>query len=211
MIKKFINQNFYKYTYKTFSLSKKPTKDIVSSTIEPKYCYINNPLLFNDYGLYLVAEHLFRKPTFFDITNLTVFCYFASLNIYMCLGLLVFLNRDTVSNTFLLTNIFSYVTQVYLTKDMDKVVLKYYFPPVYRMYAIKDIKLLNKEQFEEIYHGQFAIVMINEKKTYIPIDIIIHKKEIFSAIFQGYEIKLFKDDIKANHIKLNSNDRVNYI
>jgi hypothetical protein len=189
---------------------KPDTKDKIIPK-EPKFCYIPEPPKFNEYGLYLIAEHIFRKPSFIDGLNLLVFLYFSSLNLYICFALLAFMNRDTVKNTFLLTNVFHYVTEIYLTRDMNHVVLKYYLPPLYRMYNVKDIRLLNKAEFGDTYHGQFAIVMIGHKKVYIPIDIIIHNKELFSAIFQGYEIKVYNDNGKANYIKLKSNDKVNYI
>jgi hypothetical protein len=219
---------FYKFNFKTFVSVKpvnkpnhpakkesiikqtnnnnKPTNEIT----ERKFCYINDDLKFNEYGFYLVAEHIYRRPKFTDLLNLTVICYIGSLNIYVCIAFLVLLNRDVVRNNILLTNVFRYITHIYLTRDMDKVVVKYFFPPVYRMYNIRDIKLLTQEEFINENHGQFAIVLINNVKTYIPIDILIHNKEVFSAIFQGYEIQKVPNFTQPNYIKLRSNDKINY-
>jgi hypothetical protein len=200
---------------KSFSIKSKPdtlaSKSIqkILNNKETKYCYINNNIKFNEYGLYLVAEHLSRKPNFLDAINLTILSYFASMNILICLGFLVGFNRESVKDTFFLSHVVDFVTHVYLTRDMDKVVFKYYFPPVHVTYDIRNIELLSSGNFNEYSNGQFAVVLVNGRQVNIPVDIVIHNKEIFSAIFRGFVIK--KTDGEINYTKLISNDKVNYI
>jgi hypothetical protein len=210
MLAKFFHRNLYtKIIFKHFV--NKDKKPIQKESLEPKTCYITDKIKFNEYGLYLVAEHLFRRPSYSDALNLTIMAYFSWLNIYACLGLLVFLNRDLVMSTFTLTEVIRYITHIYITKEMDKIVIKYYFPPVYRIYDIKDIKLLKPNQFNDFNHGYFAVVFIDGKIKYIPIDITIYNKELFSAIFNGDDIKQRNEEGKPNFVKLISNDKINYI
>ena len=197
-----------KYLRKRLSVIYRKAKEV---KIEPKQiiknecCYIKDNIKFNEYGLYLVAE----IPSNYEMQ----FTYFLSLNFILTMynwlipimvGFAISKSNYNLNYYFKKFLIKLYIKEIYLTKDMDCIVIK----PFYEILPIKNIRILSPEEFEKNnFSKQYFIFMVNKKTYYIPSNIIIHNKEIFSAIFNGLVIKYLP---KPGYIKLKTNDKINY-
>lgn len=200
--------------------------NIIRPLAEIPYASINKKKIeFDKNGLYLVAEskssNLLPKFLNWGIKPLiaTIFsvAFFSKIYQYLIFfGLVNYFLVKSLYYTCLLCEFYK-IKKIYLSSCLKKVVIQYYFGD-YHLKDIKSFDRLNSEQFaksdydleslKKIYSNYIPILIKNEL-TFIPLNIHINDQEIFTAIINGYYIKL-KETEDNKYTKLKTNDYMNY-
>jgi hypothetical protein len=180
----------------------KQTQQIINNI-----CYVDYDIKFND-GLFLLAENPNKSNRIKEIfvIGLSINLILADLRTLWML-LLFYVYKRTSLYSFNKPK-FGEICEIYLTKESDKLIIRYTYSGLYKLCNIKNIKLLDENEFNSNNSNKKHIsVKIDGKTKYIPSDLIIHNRELFCAVFNGYEVRHFD---KSGYIKLKTNDKINY-
>ncbi len=176
--------------------------------VNTKICYINYEIKFNENGLYLLAENPNKSNHLTENFILTVSLSLMLADLRTIVFIFLFyLLKQTSLHTFK-KNIVGEISEIYLTKEMDRILIRYKNSRLYKLCHIKNIKLLDEKEFNSDPSNKTNVkVKIDGKTRTISSDFIIHNRELFCAVFNEYEIRHVD---KPGYIKLKTDDSSNY-
>jgi hypothetical protein len=193
---------------KANKLEPKVNKTEANQIPQNKISYINYDIKFNDNGLYLLAENPNKRKRMKEIFLIILSIQLFLIDFKTVILALVFSYYKAMSLYKFPSPKLNEISEIYLTKDTDKFIIRYSFSGLYKLCNVKNIKLLNENEFNaDSSNKKQVLVKIDDKPVVIPSDIVIYNRELFCAIFNGYEVKQFN---KPGYIKLKTNDSFNY-
>jgi hypothetical protein len=200
---KFKNLKFFSKSLKNLPSMIYPQNDFV-----PKVC-IDRDINFNNNGLYLVAEY--KKKSFLNKFSINTYLWIFISSVLIPSYTLYFIINFPIFTILMLQyfnkNPLKYkenlIKKIYLSDDLEHVLLVFNGNNI-DIFDTKNFSLCNEfEKHQNIYDFPIFNYKFNAF-IFIPYGIQIYDREIFSAIFRGYHIKLRDPESeKKKYIKLN--------
>ena len=93
---------------------------------------------------------------------------------------------------------FNVIKKMYLTKDMKHVIIQYRYNDAFKKYDLNSFHLLDEKSYNQNIHGTVFPIAISSLNNggvkFIPYNIFIYDREIFSAICRGVSIKVESEE-----------------
>lgn len=218
-------KNVYKLTFRSFS-SKIKSKNIQRfyPTNELPYTIINRKIKFDKYGLYLIGE--LKNKKYFNTKRLIILGF--------CLNFLLIwtamatypinFKRNTLmiiicawgviqlvkyKNNLVINKLSqSMISKIYLSENLKDVVVQFVYPRSNVVFDIKSFYMINRENLENNLNT--VAFPVGHTKTneyqplFVPFDLQIYDRELFCAIFRGYQIKTKDKTYDECYIEVNN-------